>query len=44
MPDSALVVPQEANTPANLMLLNALGNGRYRVEQVITSAVVLGVK
>lgn len=44
LPDSALVVPQEANTPANLMLVTALGNGRYRVEQVMTAEVVLGVK
>jgi len=42
--DSALVVPQAANTPANLMLLTPLGAGRYRVEQVISAEVVLGVK
>lgn len=42
--DSALVVPEAVNAPANLMLLSALGNGRYRVEQVLTSEVVLGVK
>lgn len=44
VPDSALVVPPAANAPANLMLLTALGIGRYRVDQVITSEVVLGVK
>lgn len=44
MPDSALVVPQAPNTPANLMLVTALGNGRYRVEHLMTSEVVLGAK
>jgi len=42
--DSALVIPQAANTPANLMLLTALGGGRYRVEQVMPAEVVLGAK
>jgi hypothetical protein len=42
--DSALVVPQATNTAANLMLLTALGGGRYRVEQVMPAEVVLGVK
>lgn len=41
---AGLEVPQAPNTPADLMLLTALGNGRYRVEQVIASEVVLGVK
>jgi len=44
LPDSALVVPQAANTPANVMLVTALGNGRYRIERVMTAEVVLGVK
>jgi len=38
------VVPQAANAPANLMLLTALGGGRYRVDQVISAEVVPGVK
>lgn len=42
--DSALVMPSAANTPANLILLTSLGNDRYRVEQVMTSEVVLGVR
>ena len=42
--DSALVVAQAANTPANLMLLTSLGSGRYRVEQVMPAEVLLGVK
>ena len=41
---SALVVTQAPNAPADLMLLTPLGNGRYRVEQVMTSEVVLGVR
>jgi hypothetical protein len=42
--ESALVVPQAANTPANLMLVTALAGGRYRVERTMTAEVVLGVK
>lgn len=42
--DSALVVPQAANTPANLMLVTPLAGRRYRVERTMTAEVVLGVK
>lgn len=42
--ESALAIPQAANTPANLMLVTALAGGRYRVERTMTSEVVLGVK
>ena len=42
--DAALVVPQAPNEPANLMLVTSLGSGRYRVERVMPSEVVLGAR
>ena len=44
IPETDMVVATGPNVAADLMLLTRLPDGRHRVEQVITSEVVLGVK
>jgi len=39
-----LVITTGATVPADLMLLTPQSDGRYRVERIVTSEVVLGVK
>jgi hypothetical protein len=44
LPPTALVVATGAAVPADLMLLAPLPDGRHRVERIVTSEVMLGVK